>query len=344
MEAPGPFFWRWCTRALPLTLGDILKLWLWELWLLLLGSGLNASFLPHEEDVDFINEYVDLHNELRGNVYPRGSGLRFMTWDVALSRTARAWGKKCVYERNTHLEDVQMAHPKFYGIGENMWLGPENEFTASIAIRSWFEERKMYNFQNDSCSKNCSHYIQLVWDRSYKVGCAVTPCSRIGRVRHAALFICNYAPGATQARRPYKAGKICTLCGSKDRCTDFLCSNADRDQAIYYPFWYPKWEVPRPIVCDPLCTFILLLRIICFILCVVIVLLVQPFFPNILLEQQMTFTPGESIIEKEKQVKIKEMKEKEIIKKKEPAKEEDEEEEDEEEGEKEEEEEEEDES
>ncbi|XP_053441792.1 GLIPR1-like protein 2 isoform X3 [Nycticebus coucang] len=261
-----------------------------------------------------------------------------------------------------------MAHPKFYGIGENMWLGPENEFTASIAIRSWFEERKMYDFQNDSCSKNCSHYLQLVWDRSYKVGCAVTPCSRVGRIRDAALFICNYAPGATLARRPYKAGKICTRCGSHDRCTDFLCillSTFERGilkssvvmQIVTKPyvcitlsflnnltslceiqlsiaflftdyrFWYPKWEVPRPIVCDPLCAFILLLRIICFILCVVIVLLVQPYFPNILLERQMIFTPEESIIEKEKQVEKKEMKEKdEKIKKKEPAKEEEEEE------------------
>lgn len=54
-----------------------MKLWVWELWLLLLDFGLNAQ-LPHEEDVSFINEYVNLHNELRGNVLPRGSNLRFM--------------------------------------------------------------------------------------------------------------------------------------------------------------------------------------------------------------------------------------------------------------------------
>lgn len=52
-------------------------MWLWALGLLLLPSRLDAK-LPHEEDVYFINEYVNLHNELRGNVLPRGANLRFM--------------------------------------------------------------------------------------------------------------------------------------------------------------------------------------------------------------------------------------------------------------------------
>ncbi|KAL4670225.1 hypothetical protein H8957_010666 [Semnopithecus entellus] len=313
MEAPRSLAREWSAQSLPLAVGDVLKLWLCELWLLLLGSSLNATFLPHEEDVDFINEYVNLHNELRGDVIPRGSNLRFMTWDVALSRTARAWGKRCVFEHNIYLQDVQMVHPKFYGIGENMWVGPENEFTASIAIRSWHAEKKMYNFENGSCSGDCSNYIQLVWDNSYKVGCAVTPCSRIGHIIHAAIFICNYAPGGTLTRRPYEPGIFCTRCGRHDKCTDFLCSNADRDQAIYYRFWYPKWEMPRPILCDPLCTFILLLRILCFMLCVITVLIVQSQFPNILLEQQMIFTPEESEAENEEEEKEEEKKEKEEI-------------------------------
>lgn len=62
----------------PLARGGGLKLWLCELWLLLMGSGLSAKFLPHEEDVDFINEYVNLHNDIRGSIVPAGSNLRFM--------------------------------------------------------------------------------------------------------------------------------------------------------------------------------------------------------------------------------------------------------------------------
>ncbi|XP_008051289.1 GLIPR1-like protein 2, partial [Carlito syrichta] len=105
----------------------------------------------------------------------------------------------------------------------------------------------------------------------------------------------------TLTRRPYQQGIFCTRCGRRDKCTDFLCSNADRDQAIYYRFWYPRWEVPRPIVCDPLCAFIFFLRMISLVVCVIIVWIVQPQFPNILLEQQMTFTPEESEAEREKE-------------------------------------------
>ncbi|XP_059042347.1 GLIPR1-like protein 2 [Mustela lutreola] len=281
MEGPRPFAREWCAQSLPLMRGGILRL-----WLLLLDFGLNAT-LPHEEDVHFINEYVNLHNELRGNVLPRGSNLRFMTWDTALSRTARAWGKKCILDHNNHLEELNMAHPVFNGIGENIWVGPENEFTASIAIRSWYEERKRYNFENDSCSSDCSNYKQLVWDTSYKVGCAATSCTRVGHIRYGVIFICNYAPGGSLSRRPYRPGKICAQCSRDDRCTDFLCSNAERDQSVYYRFWYPRWEVPRPIVCDPLCLFIFFLRMLCFSICIVVVLIIQSRFPNILLEEEM---------------------------------------------------------
>lgn len=78
MEAPRPFASAGGARFVPVTRGAVWKLWLWELWLLLLGAGLNANFLPDEEDVSFINEYVNLHNELRGSVEPSGANLRFM--------------------------------------------------------------------------------------------------------------------------------------------------------------------------------------------------------------------------------------------------------------------------
>nr|XP_002729829.4 GLIPR1-like protein 2 [Rattus norvegicus] len=224
MKASLPLSVVWRAQSNSIRLRGVLKLWLCELWLLLMSSGLNAK-LPLEEDVDFINEYVNLHNELRGTVFPPGVNLRFMTWDVALSRTARAWGKKCVFERNTHLDKVHESHPVFTDIGENMWVGPEKDFTATNAIRSWHEERKSYNYVNDTCieDEDCSHYIQLVWDHSYKVGCAVTPCAKVGAITYAALFICNYAPGGTLTRRPYQAGQFCSRCTNEEKCIDFLC-------------------------------------------------------------------------------------------------------------------------
>lgn len=66
-----------------------------------------------------------------------------------------------MFERNKHLEEAQMAHPTFNSVGENMWVGPAKEFNASVVIRSWYEERENYTFQNDSCSADCSYYVQV---------------------------------------------------------------------------------------------------------------------------------------------------------------------------------------
>ncbi|XP_031205365.1 GLIPR1-like protein 2 [Mastomys coucha] len=312
MKASLPLSVVWRARSNSIRLRDVLTLWLCELWLLLMGSGLTSN-LPHEEDVDFINEYVDLHNKLRGTVFPSGVSLRFMTWDVALSRTARAWGKKCIFSRNTHLDKPQESHPVFTGIGENMWVGPEEDFSVSDAIRSWHEERKNYNYINDTCieDEDCSHYIQLVWDNSYKVGCAVTPCARAGAFTYAALFICNYAPGGTLTRRPYQAGQFCSRCGPEDKCTDFLCSNTDRDEATYYQFWYPPWEKPRPLVCNPLCLFTLFLRLASLLLCIIIVLIIQYRFPVISVETPMIISAevSEEVLKTEDETVMEEVEE-----------------------------------
>lgn len=48
-----------------------------------------------------------------------------------------------MYRRNTHLDKVHASHPSFNGIGENMWVAPENEFTASVTIGSWCQEGKI---------------------------------------------------------------------------------------------------------------------------------------------------------------------------------------------------------
>lgn len=78
VEYGGPALLRGVVRPMvSLTQAGVWKVWLCEFWLLLLGSGLKAHLLPDEEDVTFINEYVNLHNELRATSCPRGANLRF---------------------------------------------------------------------------------------------------------------------------------------------------------------------------------------------------------------------------------------------------------------------------
>nr|XP_033965034.1 cysteine-rich secretory protein LCCL domain-containing 1-like [Pseudochaenichthys georgianus] len=41
---------------------------------------------------------LDLHNKLRGQVYPPSSNMEYMSWDTELERTAEEWAETCLWE------------------------------------------------------------------------------------------------------------------------------------------------------------------------------------------------------------------------------------------------------
>ncbi|XP_074076880.1 GLIPR1-like protein 2 [Macrotis lagotis] len=262
-----------------------MRQWLNVFFLLILRVR-ESSNVPRITDVEFIHECVEMHNLLRAQLIPPAANAQLMTWDEGLAKTARAWAKKCVPEGNIHLEELRKAHPVFSGLGENIWTGPDNEYSATIAIKAWFSESKYYDYENNSCSGTCSHYIQIAWDAAYKVGCAFIECPSVGTLFNAAHFICNYVQSGNSRRRPYKAGVFCSKCENDDTCKEMLCSNPNREKIAHYPFWYPKWEVPRPRVCDYLCTFCLVFRFGLFGVNIAIVFILQHKFPDIHLEQE----------------------------------------------------------
>ncbi|XP_008947265.1 PREDICTED: glioma pathogenesis-related protein 1-like, partial [Merops nubicus] len=150
--------------------------------------------LPSITDKAFVEECVSVHNQLRAQVQPPASNMRYMTWDAALSRTAKAWANKCIFKHNIYLREKHQCHPNFTSIGENIWVGSRPAFTVANAIKAWYKQVKDYTFAVPKCTKTCGHYLQVVWDYSYKIGCAVTLCKKVAGIRNAANFICNYSP------------------------------------------------------------------------------------------------------------------------------------------------------
>ncbi|XP_051885744.1 GLIPR1-like protein 1 isoform X2 [Pristis pectinata] len=150
-------------------------------------------------DPTFIRDCVDEHNKYRSQVDPTASKMFKMTWDEALAKSAKAWGKKCRFKHNPNLKKNGAVHPTFFPVGENLYAST-GRFEAKQAIKAWNDEVKDYNFQTNSCKKSamCGHYTQIVWDTSYKLGCAVTECPNglkgTGLKRSAKIFVCNYAP------------------------------------------------------------------------------------------------------------------------------------------------------
>ncbi|XP_035757572.1 glioma pathogenesis-related protein 1 [Egretta garzetta] len=167
--------------------------------------------LPGITDKAFMEACVRVHNDLRAKVQPAASNMRYMTWDAALARTARAWANKCVFEHNVHLHKKHQCHPNFTSIGENIWVGSRQAFYVADAIKSWYNEGRFYTFAVHKCTKLCGHYIQVVWDYSYKIGCAVTLCKEVAGIQNAANFVCNYSPGFYTIGRKSKLEKLNAL-------------------------------------------------------------------------------------------------------------------------------------
>ncbi|NXT24479.1 GRPL2 protein, partial [Syrrhaptes paradoxus] len=192
------------------------------------------------------------------------------TWDAALAKTARAWANKCIFEHNIYLNEKHQCHPNFTSIGENIWVGSHQAFSVAGAIKSWYDEVKSYTFAEEKCTAVCGHYIQVVWDDSYKVGCAVTLCKEVAGIRNAANFICNYSPAGNFPRKPYIQGKSCSNCTKGDTCENKLCN---------YSRWHPPWEFR--IACNVACITVTVLRALLMFLAFVAVYFIKKHFTNI---------------------------------------------------------------
>uniref|UniRef100_A0A0D9QVK6 GLI pathosis related 1 n=1 Tax=Chlorocebus sabaeus TaxID=60711 RepID=A0A0D9QVK6_CHLSB len=242
------------------------------------------NILPDIENEDFIKDCVRIHNKFRSEVKPTAGDMLYMTWDPALAQIAKAWARNCQFSHNTRLKPPYKLHPNFTSLGENIWTGSVSLFSVSSAITNWYDEIQDYDFKNRICKKVCGHYTQVVWADSYKVGCAVQFCSKVSgfdALSNGAHFICNYGPGGNYPTWPYKRGATCGACPNKDKCLDNLCVNQQRDQVKrYYSVVYPGWPIyPR----NRYTSLFLIVNSVIMILSVIITILVQHKYPNLVL-------------------------------------------------------------
>ncbi|NWU99201.1 GRPL2 protein, partial [Upupa epops] len=246
-----------------------------------LASGKPLAF-PSITDKAFIEECVRIHNELRTQVQPPASNMLYMTWDATLAKIANACAKRCVFKHNIHLWKKHQCHPTFTFLGENIWVGNRQAFVVADAIKSWYNEVNFYNFSEHKCTKVCGHYLQVVWDNSHKIGCAVTDCKEVSGIRNAANFVCNYSPSGNFSRRPYKEGQACGNCSQGDTCENKLCRNPERDKIIYHLRWHPPWDIDY--LCNGACVCVIVLRLLLLFLTFVAIHFIQKCFKNMVMD------------------------------------------------------------
>ena len=84
----------------------------------------------------------------------------------------------------------------FRTLGENLYYFWTSDTEASQddicqkAVESWYNEVKMYDYNNPGFSGDTGHFTQLVWKGTTQLGCASSQASESGNW----YVVCNYNP------------------------------------------------------------------------------------------------------------------------------------------------------
>uniref|UniRef100_A0AAX7VDG4 LCCL domain-containing protein n=1 Tax=Astatotilapia calliptera TaxID=8154 RepID=A0AAX7VDG4_ASTCA len=200
-------------------------------------------------------EILQLHNKLRGGVYPTASNMEYMIWDDELERSATQWAEECQWDHGP--QDLLMS------IGQNLAVHWGRYRSPSSHVQSWYDEVKDYTYPyphecNPWCPERCSgpmctHYTQLVWATTNRVGCAVHVCPRMnvwGEIwENSVYLVCNYSPkGNWIGEAPYQHGRPCSQCPPSygGGCRNNLCYKDSQQPEIEDMNEVEKPQVPLP--------------------------------------------------------------------------------------------------
>ncbi len=131
---------------------------------------------------------VALHDAERAAV-----GAPPIVWDKALAASATGWARVLAKAgRIWHDPDNRVT-------GENIWMGTRGAYTLGEMIGGWSEEKAALPSLDRWLEVHpaASHYTQMIWARSTRVGCALAADAR------NEFLVCRYGPpGNTVGRHP----------------------------------------------------------------------------------------------------------------------------------------------
>ncbi|XP_077237100.1 pathogenesis-related protein PR-1 type-like [Tasmannia lanceolata] len=137
---------------------------------------------------EMIKEFLDGHNNARNAV-----GVPPLKWDPMLATYARVYS-------NERRHDCRLVHSPSFVFGENIFWGQGHDWSAKDAVAAWVAEKQFYHYDTNTCSgPDCTHYTQIVWRTTERVGCAKIVCDS-----GDSFITCEYyPPGNYIGDRPY---------------------------------------------------------------------------------------------------------------------------------------------
>uniref|UniRef100_A0A1E1WVY9 Putative cysteine-rich protein n=1 Tax=Tityus obscurus TaxID=1221240 RepID=A0A1E1WVY9_TITOB len=181
------------------------------------------------------------HNELRNKLatgketqyhsLPSAANMMQLEWDNELAAIAQAHANQCKFE---HDSGDQRAVENF-SVGQNLL---ETSGILSIdwnKVKIWYTtEVKYYRPEYNKpfqFHKNYGHFSQVIWAKTWKVGCGVAGYVKNGVKK--VLYTCNYGPAGNLIRsEAYQVGTPCSACPKNTKCSSKypgLCSSLTPD-------------------------------------------------------------------------------------------------------------------
>lgn len=135
-----------------------------------------------------IAQFLEGHNAARRDV-----GVPPLRWDKSLAKYAHVYA-------NQRRHDCELVHSPGYAFGENIFWGMGRRWRVDDIMAAWVGEKRWYHYGSNSCSgDDCSHYTQVVWRTTERVGCARIVCDT-----GDTFVACEYhPPGNYVGARPY---------------------------------------------------------------------------------------------------------------------------------------------
>jgi hypothetical protein len=142
---------------------------------------------------NFEARMLAIHNSERARF-----GAPPLIWDPVLAQGAAQW---VAYLAQTGAFDhsPKSSRP---GIGENLAAGDRGAFPVEALVHIWIGERNLFvpgvfpNVSRDGNWFSVSHYTQMVWPSTTRIGCAMASSPRED------LLVCRYSPRGNADGRP----------------------------------------------------------------------------------------------------------------------------------------------
>ncbi|XP_020646282.3 serotriflin isoform X1 [Pogona vitticeps] len=165
------------------------------------------------------NEIVGKHNALRRSVTPTARNMLRMEWNPKAAENSKWWGKKCTFRHSPKesrtVNGIQC--------GENLYMSTAATSWSKV-IESWYNESKHFKYGVGATAPKAviGHYTQVVWYKSYLIGCYAASCPT-AIFKH--YYVCQYCPAGNvgSLNTPYTSGPPCGDCPSA--CDKGLCTN-----------------------------------------------------------------------------------------------------------------------